>query len=88
MPNIKFPIIQKLSNERQHLFELGGVQSLNAEQRKRVDEITGRLPGLWEDYRRELVAPQETHETLTRQQKMQRYMVNKWEHGASDRRDW
>jgi hypothetical protein len=79
--------IQKLSNERQHLFELGGVQSLSSEQRKRLDEITGRLPGLWEEYRRELVAPVPSQ--LTRNETLQRAMVDRWEHGAStDHRDW
>ena len=74
-------MIQKLSNERQHLFEMGGTQYLSAEQRKRLDEITGRLPGLWDDYRRELVAPDESRVTLTKAEKMQRSMVGIWEHG-------
>ncbi len=52
--NSTFSTIQKLSRERQHLFELGGIQRLSDEQRKRIDEITGKLPGLWETYRREL----------------------------------
>ena len=81
MSNTSFPMIQKLSNERQHLFELGGVQNLSAEQCKRVDEITGRLPGLWEDYRRELAAPDESKANLTKGEKMQRAMVGIWEHG-------
>lgn len=53
--NATYSTIQQLSNERQHLFDLGGVQKLSDEQRKRIDEITGKLPGLWETYRRELV---------------------------------
>jgi hypothetical protein len=59
MSNTTFTTIQKLSNERQHLFDLGGVQKLSDEQRKRIDEITGRLPGLWEVYRRELASEPE-----------------------------
>ena len=54
--NNTFTTIQKLSNERQHLFDMGGVQKLSDEQRKRIDEITGRLPGLWEVYRREIAS--------------------------------
>jgi hypothetical protein len=54
--NDTFTSIQKLSNERQHLFDLGGIQKLSDEQRRRIDEITGRLPGLWEVYRRELAS--------------------------------
>lgn len=54
-----YSIIQQLSNERQHLFDLGGVQKLSDVQRKRIDEITGKLPGLWETYRRELATQPE-----------------------------
>lgn len=57
--NTTYSTIQKLSNERQHLFDLGGVQKLSDEQRKRIDEITGKLPGLWEVYRRELASQPE-----------------------------
>lgn len=56
MVNNTFTTIQKLSNERQHLFDLGAFQKLSADQCKRIDEITGRLPGLWEVYRRELAS--------------------------------
>jgi hypothetical protein len=51
-----FTIIQNLSKERQQLFDLGASQKLSDEQRQRIDEITGRLPGLWETYRRELAS--------------------------------
>jgi len=59
--NATYSTIQKLSNERQHLFELGGIQKLSDEQRRRVDEITGKLPGLWEVYRRELASQPERY---------------------------
>jgi hypothetical protein len=56
MTTLTYPMIEKLSNERQHLYELAGNSYLTDEQRKRLDEITGRLPGLWDQYRRELAA--------------------------------
>jgi hypothetical protein len=49
-------MIQRLSNERHHLWEMAGNGTISDEQRKRIDEITGRLPGLWEQYRSELAA--------------------------------
>jgi hypothetical protein len=57
--NNTYSTIQKLSIERQHLFDLGGVQKLSDEQRRRIEEISGRLPGLWEVYRRELASEPE-----------------------------
>ncbi len=54
--NNTFTLIEKLSAERQHLFDLGGTQKLSDVQLKRIDEISGRLPGLWETYRRELAS--------------------------------
>ncbi len=48
--------IQKLANERIELWRLAGKQHLTPDQAARVDEITGRLPDLWDQYRRELAA--------------------------------
>jgi hypothetical protein len=59
--NNTYATIQTLSNERQHLFDLGGSQRLSDQQQKRIDEITGRLPGLWEVYRRELASEEYHH---------------------------
>jgi hypothetical protein len=51
-----FKTIQDLSNERQTLFDMRDTQKLTDKQRKRIDEITDSLPGLWEQHRRELAA--------------------------------
>jgi hypothetical protein len=56
MNETAFTTIQKLCNERQRLFELGGIQRLSDEQRHRIEEISGQLPHLWEVYRKELAS--------------------------------
>lgn len=56
MSETSFTAIQKLSNERQHLFELGGIQKLSDAQRRRIEEISGQLPHLWDVYRKELAS--------------------------------
>jgi len=48
--------IQKLANERIELWRLAGKQRLTPDQQARIDEITGRLPLLWDQHRRELAA--------------------------------
>jgi hypothetical protein len=53
MMNDTFDLIQNLSTERQNLYFLAGKQHLTAEQLQRLDEITGKLPTLWDAYRRE-----------------------------------
>ncbi len=54
--NDTFDQIQRLSNERLELFRLAGKQHLTQAQLDRWHEIEGRLPGLWDLHRRELVA--------------------------------
>jgi hypothetical protein len=49
-------LIQNLSNERHILYRLAAKQHLNREQQSRLGEISALLPGLWDRYRRELVA--------------------------------
>jgi hypothetical protein len=56
MDKATFPIIQKLADERLRLYTLAGNEYLSPEQRRRLDEINGRLPELWDEYRRELPA--------------------------------
>lgn len=56
--NDTFDQIQRLSNERLDLFRLAGKQHLTPAQLERWHEIEGRLPGLWDLHRRELVASQ------------------------------
>ncbi len=56
MGTITFPVITQLSEERLHLYEMASSQRLTPEQQKRLDEINGRLPDLWDQYRRELAA--------------------------------
>ena len=50
------PIINKLAAERLHLYEQASEHALTTEQRQRINEISDRLPGLWDEYRRELAA--------------------------------
>jgi hypothetical protein len=48
--------IQALSEERSALYRLAGKQHLTPDQQARLNSISGQLPGLWDTYRRELVA--------------------------------
>ncbi len=51
-----FSLILKLSDERQQLYLLAGKQPLTVAQHQRLDELNGKLPVLWDTYRRELAA--------------------------------
>ena len=51
-----FELILRLSNERQQLYFQAGKQYLAEAQRRRLDELNGKLPTLWDAYRRELAA--------------------------------
>jgi hypothetical protein len=51
-----FDQIQRLSSERLELMRLAGKQHLTQAQLEHWHEIEGRLPGLWDLHRRELVA--------------------------------
>lgn len=46
--------IHRLANERGQLYRLAGKSHLTADQRARIDEITGKLPMLWDQHRREV----------------------------------
>ena len=48
--------IQRLSNERHDLYRLAGKQHLTPDQEYRLNELSGRLPILWDQHRRELAA--------------------------------
>jgi hypothetical protein len=48
--------IQKLANEMHYLYSVAGKQHLTPDQEQRLNEITGRLPTLWDLHRRELAA--------------------------------
>ncbi len=54
--NETFSLILKLSDERQQLYFLAGKQPLSDVQRNRLDELNGKLPVLWDAYRREVAA--------------------------------
>ena len=56
MENSTFQTILQLSDERFQLYLLAGHQRLMPNQQARIDEITGRLATLWDQYRRELAA--------------------------------
>ena len=49
-------LIQKLANEMHYLYSVAGKQHLTPDQEQRLNEITGRLPVLWDQHRRELAA--------------------------------
>ncbi|GEM_PF-6041847 len=59
--------IQKLSNERFHLYQIAARHQLTPEQRKRLEEINRELPILWDRYRRELVAGHVPREVFSSQ---------------------
>jgi hypothetical protein len=61
-------LIQKVANERQLLYRLAGKQHLTLEQQSRLDEITNKLPVLWDEYRRELAASRQPKKNLAFQQ--------------------
>jgi hypothetical protein len=56
MQSDTFQTILQLSDERFQLYLLAGHQRLMPDQVARIDEITGRLATLWDQYRRELAA--------------------------------
>ena len=59
-----FQTILNLSDECFQLYLLAGHQRLMPDQAARIEEITGRLAVLWDQYRRELAAG--SRETLER----------------------
>ena len=68
MQSDTFQTILNLSNERFELFLLAGHQHLLPAQAARIEEITGRLATLWDQYRRELAAgSRETRERIAAQ---------------------
>ena len=54
--NDKLELIQSLSDERYDLYRKAGRGGLLPDQEQRLKEIDGRLPVLWDEYRRELAA--------------------------------
>jgi hypothetical protein len=68
MQSDTFQTILKLSDERFELYRLAGHQHLVPDQVGRINEITGRLSVLWDQYRRELAADsRETRERIAAQ---------------------
>ena len=61
-------LIQKVANERLMLYRLAGKQYLSPEQQNRMDEITNRLPLLWDQYRCELAASHQPKKNLAYKQ--------------------
>jgi hypothetical protein len=49
-------LIQKYSDERLNLYYLAGRQHLTPDQEYRLNELSGKLPTLWDQHRRELAA--------------------------------
>jgi hypothetical protein len=78
MDTLTFPIIQKLSDERLHLYEQATEHALTFEQRERLGEINDRLPGLWDQYRRELAARQGPAVKLDGAERLQQAVVAAW----------
>ncbi len=74
MENGTFQTILQLSDERFQLYLLAGHQRLLPNQQGRIDEITGRLATLWDQYRRELAA--DSHETRERLAAQSRYNMS------------
>ncbi len=72
--NDTFSQILKLSDERQQLYFLAGKQQLTVEQHQRLDALNGKLPVLWDIYRRELAA--DSRETKERLAAQARYPVS------------
>ncbi len=68
-----FSLILNLSDERQQLYFLAGKQALTDIQRQRLDELNGKLPVLWDTYRRELAAG--SRESMERAAANARYSV-------------
>lgn len=54
--NDTLELIQSLSDERYTLYRQAGRGGLLPDQEQRLSEINGRLPLLWDEYRRELAA--------------------------------
>jgi hypothetical protein len=52
--NDTLELIQSLSDERYILYRQAGRGGLLPNQEQRLNEINGRLPLLWDEYRREL----------------------------------
>jgi hypothetical protein len=76
MGTATFPMIERLSNERRQLQEMSGNQHLSDEQRKRLDEVNSLLPGMWDQYRRELAEENYGHvEPMVKKQKPQRRAI-------------
>ncbi|MBZ0303718.1 MAG: DUF2630 family protein [Anaerolineae bacterium] len=50
--------IHNMANERHMLYRQAARQSLTAEQTRRLHELNGQLPLLWDRYRREYAARQ------------------------------
>ncbi|MFW5691598.1 MAG: hypothetical protein ACOCXZ_03765 [Chloroflexota bacterium] len=46
--------IQRIANERQRLWSLAARKQITPDQLRRIQEITNRLPGLWDQHRREI----------------------------------
>ncbi len=72
--NDTFSLILKLSDERQQLYFLAGTQALTPDQHGRLDELNGKLPVLWDTYRRELAA--DSRESRERAAAQTRYSVS------------
>ncbi len=69
-----FSLILKLSDERQQLYFLAGKQVLTVAQHQRLDELNGKLPVLWDTYRREVAAG--SGESMERAAAQARYSVS------------
>lgn len=71
--------INKLADERLRLYEQASEHALTPEQRARITEITDRLPGLWDQYRREVAAEHNPAIRLSGSERLQKAVVAGWD---------
>lgn len=72
------PVINKLADERMRLYEQASEHALTAEQRQRINSINDRLPGLWDQYRRELASEKGPAVRLTGSDRLQKAVSAGW----------
>jgi hypothetical protein len=86
MDKLTLPIINKLANERQHLYDIAAEHALTFEQRQRITEITDKLPGLWDQYRREVAAQHGPETRISGVERLQMAVVKGWNNQEKEER--
>jgi hypothetical protein len=85
MQTLTFPLIQKLADERLRLYELAANQYLTPEQRARIAEINDRLPGMWDQYRRELASQHGPAVRISGVEKLRQSVAAEWREDEKER---